>query len=433
MGRVARAAGTFRRSVTRRRAWVLAAAVAAAPRLIALAVERGDILESFTEKSDDFARAFVATGTFGMLPDVPSAYTQPLYGFFLAPIYWIFGRNWLPLGFAQIALACVTAILVYEIGRRLRLSPWFALIAAAATTLSPYLVWHDVHVNREIVDQPLAAGVVLTALVAADRRSWRYAVLAGALSGLAILGNTRLVFLPLVIAVWLLWRVRGSEPQSRRWLAPAAVILASTVVVLPWVVRNKAEVGCFAVTTDGRAFWKANNPQTYGLLTSGKWIDDVRRIPHSEYNPEEALALYRQRGVVYRPHECAQMRFYTRLARDWIADHPGEKAKLAQLAVRMEWDPRPTKTEGRPSRGGAVDTVRETVQPLYTGALFVLGIAGLWFAPRPFVVLALALLAYNTLAATAFVGATRYRVTWDFLIVLLAVCAAQALWERRSA
>jgi 4-amino-4-deoxy-L-arabinose transferase-like glycosyltransferase len=417
--------------VTRGRAWALAAVVAAAPRLIALAVERGDILESFTEKSDDFARAFVASGTFGMIPDVPSAYTQPLYGFFLVPIYWIFGRHWLAVGLAQIALACVTAILVYEIGRRLRLSPAFALLAAAATTVSPYLVWHDVHVNREIVDQPLAAGVVLATLVAAERRSWRVAGLAGALCGLAILGNSRLVFLPLVLGAWLLWRVSGSEPQTPRWLAPAAVLLVSALVVLPWVVRNKDEVGCFALTTDGRALWKANNPQTYDLLTHGKWIDDVRRIPHSEYNPEEALALYRQRGIVYRPHECDQMRFYTRLARTWVRNHPGEKAKLAQLAARMEWDPRPTKTEGRPSRGGAVDTARDTVQPLYTGALFALGIAGLWFAPRPFVVLALALLAHNTLAAMAFVGATRYRVSWDFLTALLAACAVQALWKRR--
>ena len=419
--------------MTRRRAWALAAAVAATPRLIALAVERGDVLEAFTEKSDDFARAFAATGTFGMVPGVPSGYTQPLYGFFLVPVYWIFGRNWLALGLAQIALACVTAVLVYEVARRLRLTPVFALLAAAATTLAPYLVWHDIHVNREIVDQPLAAGVVLATLAAAERRSWRIAALAGALCGLAILGNTRLFLLPLILGAWVLFQPGNRPFLGRTWLAPAAVLVASAVVVAPWVARNKAQVGCFALTTDGRALWKANNPQTYELLTSGKWIDDVRRIPHSEYNPEEALALYRQRGVVYRPHECDQMRFYTRLARTWVKDHPGEKAKLAQLAVRMEWDPRPTKTEGRPSRGGAVDAARDFVQPLYTGVLFALGIAGLWLAPRPFVVLALALLAYNTITAMAFVGATRYRVSWDFLVAVLGACAVQALWERRRA
>ena len=410
--------------MTRARAWSVVALAAALPRLVALVVERGDVLTAYTEKSDDFARTFVHSGTYGLIPGVPSAYTQPLYGFFLVPVYWLFGRNWVSLGLAQTALACVTAVLVYEIGRRLRLTPWFAVVAAVATTLSPYLIWHDVHVNREIVDQPLAAGVVLATLVAVDRRSMRYAALAGALAGLAILGNTRLLLVPLVLAGWLVWRFRN-------WRAAAALVAATALVVAPWVVRNKAEVGCFALTTDGRALWKANNPQTYSLLTHGKWIDDVRRIPHSEYNPEEAEVLYQQTGRKYRSHECDQMRFYTRLARSWVENHPGAKLKLAQLTVRMEWDPRPTKTEGRSGKGTTLDTVRDDVQPAYTGVLFALGIAGLWFAPRWYAVLALALLAYNTLAAAVFVGATRYRVPWDFLVALLAACALEACWRRR--
>jgi 4-amino-4-deoxy-L-arabinose transferase-like glycosyltransferase len=410
--------------VTRTRAWTIVALAAALPRLIALLVERGDVLTAYTEKSDDFARTFVSSGTYGLVPGVPSAYTQPLYGFFLVPVYWIFGRNWVSLGLAQIVLACVTAVLVYELGRRLRLAPWFAVFAALATTLSPYLVWHDVHVNREIVDQPLAVGVVLATVVAVERRSWRLAALAGALCGLAILGNTRLVLLPLVLAAYVLWRTRNP-------LAIVALVAASALVVAPWVVRNKVQVGCFALTTDGKALWKANNPQTYDVLRRGGWIDDVKDLPHTEYTPEEAETLYFRDHRLYRPHECDQMRFYTRLARNWIENHPRDKAKLAQLAVRMEWDPRPTKTEGRAGKGGTVDTARDTVQPVYTGVLFALGVVGLWFAPRAFVVLALALLAYNTLFAAIFAGATRYRAPWDFLLALLAAFAVQAFWERR--
>jgi hypothetical protein len=48
----------------------------------------------------------------------------------------------------------------------------------------------------------------------------------------------------------------------------------------------------------------------------------------------------------------------------------------------------------------------------------------------------LLLLAYQTGAALAFVGATRYRVAWDFLVVLLAVAtlARATTWiqERRA-
>ena len=53
-------------------------------------------------------------------------------------------------------------------------------------------------------------------------------------------------------------------------------------------------------------------------------------------------------------------------------------------------------------------------------ALYVLAIAGLFVLPRSFVVLALTLLAYQTLVAMLFAGATRYRVPWDFLVAIMA-------------
>src|SRR5439155_13402397 len=111
--------GGRRGRMTRRGSLALIAAAAIVPRLVVLLYERGNILTAFTEKSDDFARTFVATGTFGFIPGQPSAWTQPLYAFFLIPIYWIFGRVWWAVGGAQILVAVGTALLVYAIGRRL--------------------------------------------------------------------------------------------------------------------------------------------------------------------------------------------------------------------------------------------------------------------------------------------------------------------------
>src|SRR5919197_587202 len=186
--------------VSRPLSYASIAAVAAVPRLVVLAVERGKIVSAFTDKGDAFARSFVASGTYGFVPGHPSAYTQPLYGFFLVPLYWIFGRHWLVVGLAQTALALATALLVYVIGTRIAL-PRTALAAALISTLNPYLVWHDVHVNREIVDQVVGAALVLCTVMAVQRRSLPWAAGAGVLAGLAVLGNSRLVLVPLVLAV----------------------------------------------------------------------------------------------------------------------------------------------------------------------------------------------------------------------------------------
>ncbi|HEX6662183.1 MAG TPA: glycosyltransferase family 39 protein [Gaiellaceae bacterium] len=401
--------------------WLVAAA-AIAPRLAVLLRERGAILTAFTDKSDDFAQTFVHHGTFGFIPGEPSAYTQPLYGFFLVPIYWVFGRTWWAVGIAQIVVATATALLVYAIGARV-LSRRAGVFAAVVSTLSPYLVWHDVHLNREILDQLVAAALVLSAIIAADRRSLAWAIGAGALSGIAVLGNVRLALIPVLVAAYLVVRTGWS------W-APVAVVVAAAVAVAPWVVRNRVQLGCFALTTDGRALWKANNLQTYGLLAAGKWIDDVKDPPgHPFPNPEEARDIYLQSGRKIHVDECANESYYQHKAWLFVRNHPGAKAKLAGQAVRMEWDPRTTASATDSGSG----LIRGVAQPLYTGVLFALALVGIVVGPRGFVGLAVAVLAYQTLAAIVFVGATRYRVGTDFLLALLAAAAFDWVARRRLA
>jgi len=402
------------------------AAAAAVPRLAVLAYERGDILAGFTDKSDDFARTFIASGTYGLIPGVPSAYTQPLYGFFLIPIYAVFGRSWAAVGLAQVAVAVATVWLVYEIGRRV-LSRRAGLVAALLATLHPYLIWHDVHLNREILDGLLAAALVLCALVVEKRPTLPRAVLLGAVAGLAILGNARLALLPLLLVAWLVARF---GPSRRAALTVLAVLAASAVVVSPWVVRNRVSVGCFALTTDARALWKANNANTYRVLAQGGWIDDVPPLPGTPPSPEVAAELSRQTGRVVRVDECAQMDFYQDEVLAFWRQHPGEKLRLAGQAAGMLWQPTVRETRGRPGAGTWLDHARRWAEPLFMGPLYALAAAGLLVAGRRFLGLALAVLAYQTVLAMAFAGATRYRAPWDFLIAVMAAAGLQALAVR---
>lgn len=410
--------------MTRRSAYPLVVAACAVPRLAVLLHERGAITATFTEKSDTFAQTFVQHGTFGFIPGEPSAYTQPLYGWFLIPIYWIFGHHWESVGIAQIVVACIVAALVYEIARRF-LPNWAAVTAACIGTLQPYLVWHDVHVNREIVDQLCAAALVFLTLLVADRRTPRLALALGLVSGLAMLGNTRLVLLPILCAVYL--AVRGVPA-----LPVVLVLVGASIAVTPWLVRNTATVGCFTLTTDGRALWKANNAQTYHLLSHGQWIDNVRPssprpAPPNNYTPEEAWAFWvASHGAKrYDPNECVQMRFYEHLAWQYDRDHPGGKAKLAALSEQLFWQPNVIETGG--ASGGFAKQVAE---PAYMWALYALAAVGLFFVPRTFLWLALALFAYQSFWAALFVGATRYRIAFDFLLAILAAAGLRRLARR---
>jgi 4-amino-4-deoxy-L-arabinose transferase-like glycosyltransferase len=407
--------------VKRAHLWLIAVA-AIAPRLVVLLHERGRILTAFTDKSDDFAQTFVHHGTFGFIPGEPSAYTQPLYGFFLIPIYWIFGRNWWAVGGAQTAVPTVPAFLVYPIGTRVS-SRRASTIAAILSTLNPYLVWHDMHLNREVLDQLVAAALILCTLVAADRRSVKWATAAGLFGGLAVLGNVRLLFIPLICCAFLVGR------EQRTWAVVGVVLAGCVITLVPWVVRNKVSVGCYTLTTDTRALWKANNVNTYDTLEAGKWIDDVPPLPNEPPTPEFAGAYYKVYKKVLPVDECARMRVYRHLVFQFWRDHPGEKAKLAGQATEMLWNPQSYGQLHVPI-AGLVDKLRKYAQPAFSIPLFLLGLLGAFLLPG----------GWRCSGRVARLpdahrdglrGATRYRVPWDFLIALAAAAAVWWLVDRR--
>ena len=413
-----------------RAALLLVIGAAALPRLLALAIERDDILEEYVEKSDTFARTLVASGTFGFLPEVPSAYTQPLYAWFLAALYWPLERSWVVVGLAQVALAVATALVVLLIGTRLA-SVRIGVLAALVATLHPYVVWHDVHVNREILDGLVAAAVVLLALAAYDRRSPLYALATGAAAGLAILSNARLVLLPLVLAPYVAWRVR---PAWRAVAAGALVVLGAALVTAPWLVRNEVVIGCPTITTDTRALWKANNPATYDVLARGGWIDDVPDLPGLPPWPERAAGI--SVAAAKAVDECAQSSFYRDEVLEFWRDEPGEKRRLAVQAVGMLWSPVLSVEADESGQQGLAGFAQRTVEPAFVVVLYALALWGAFLAPRRFVALAALLLGLNTAMAMLFAGTVRYRVPWDFVLALLAAFALDRIWrflrDRRS-
>jgi len=406
-----------------RGAALLVVAAAALPRLLALAIEREQILEAYVEKSDVFARTLVSSGTFGFLPGVPSAYTQPLYAWFLAGLYWPVDRSWAVVGLAQVLVAVVTALLVLAIGTHLA-SVRTGVLAALVATLHPYLVWHDIHVNREILDGLLAAAIVLLALLAYERRSLPLALGLGAVSGLAILSNARLLLLPLVLAPYVAWRVR---PAGRAIAAAALVVVGAALVTAPWVVRNKVVIGCATITTDTRALWKANNPATYDVLARGGWIDDVPDLPGVPPWPEKAAGI--SVAAAKAVDECAQSSFYRDEVLDFWRDHPGEKARLAVQAVGMLWSPFLSVTADDEAQQGASDVAQRTIEPAFVLLLYAFALWGAFLAPRRFVALAALLLGFNTLMAMVFAGTVRYRAPWDFVLALLAAFALERALE----
>jgi hypothetical protein len=251
----------------------------------------------------------------------------------------------------------------------------------------------------------------------------------GAIFGLSILGNARLTVLPLIVAAVCLvtWR-----PSARGAVLAGLMLVMCGLVLAPWVIRNRVEVGCFAITTDSRALWEANNPATLDILRHGSWIDNVPLPADFPPSAQDAGREYRRHGRIVDVDECRQTSFYEHKVTRFWRNHPGEKAQLGIQASRMLWNPVVSPPPTRSDEQSWLTSLRDSVEPLYIGAVFLLALIGLAVVPRRFATVALILLLYQWGLAIVFVGATRYRVPWDFVPALLAGAAVVAAAERFS-
>lgn len=226
-------------------------------------VARGDA--TFWEQSYgfyfDLAQKLVREHTF-CLDTLTCAYWTPLYPAFLALVT---GgeRNFLTIAAAQSAVGVVTVWCAYRLAQL-----WFnaraGWLAAIGTALYPYFVVHDTALQETgLYTAVVALATLALALTPSTNRPLWPALLAGGLTGVAILVRPSLApAVPLVLG-WLWWSCHPTPP-SRRWQVVGGYTLALFLVLFPWLARNALVVGRPVLTTRlGYSLWVANHPQTF--------------------------------------------------------------------------------------------------------------------------------------------------------------------------
>ena len=229
-------------------------AACALPRLAALLHERAAVLSNL-EKSSEIAHGVPARRErSATCPGEPSAYTQPVYGWFLVAVYWIARA---PLVVARPRpdpgrgrdRRCSSTRSAGASSRRAS-----ALVAAVIATLQPYLIWHDIHGNREILDQLLGAARV-PARAAGGRRHRSRATIAalGVVAGSPSSRTRASSCCRCSWAAFLLWRKAG-------WVGALAVPVLA--------VRGALAVGRFATRSRSAAGRSRPMPAPSGRRTT---------------------------------------------------------------------------------------------------------------------------------------------------------------------
>lgn len=208
------------------------------------------------------ARNLAAGHGFTLRPPEPSVFRPPLAPAFLAAVYLLVGPKFLAARLAQAALSAAAIPLTYALARAFAPRRG-ALLAAALVALSPALAAHASLFQTETLFSVLTVAAVLALLrgyaAAATRshsgRAWAWAVVSGAVLGLANLARPTLLALPLLLP--LAWALL--DARRRRGVALGCVAALSAIVVIaPWTLRNYAVSGAFvpvALNRLGMTVW----------------------------------------------------------------------------------------------------------------------------------------------------------------------------------
>jgi hypothetical protein len=294
---------------------------------------------------------------------------------------------------------------------------WFSApagwLAAVGTALYPYFVVHDTALQETgLYTATVALATLALALVSVSSHPLRQALLAGGLTGVAILVRPSLVPIAPLALGWLWWSCQSTS-LGRRWPEVGGYVLALLLVLLPWLARNWLVVGRPVLTTRlGHSLWIANNPQTF------------THYPVESIDRSTAAA-----WAAMTPAELAEVERATRRetdlddwfrARAWayIRSHPGATAWGAchKMEASLMWQYTPVKIG-----------MDQLMQWLCDGAAIFLSGVGLWLLGRrknwPALLLCVAhVLAFSVVTAV-FWAHTSHRSYLDVYFIILAAGA----------
>lgn len=158
------------------------------------------------------------------------SWRPPGFAFFLAAVFFVFGKSVLAAQLANCLLGSATVVFSCLIGRKM-FGRVTGVIAAALLCFYPYLVAYTREPLSETFLTFVIAAAMLRVMIAAERPSLRNCAWAGLAIGLA--GLTKSTILPFFVLAcgWLWW-------QTGRFRTGLLTGLFTLLVILPWSFRN---------------------------------------------------------------------------------------------------------------------------------------------------------------------------------------------------
>lgn len=227
----------------------------------------------------------------------PTAYVGCGYPLFLSGIYLLFGEGQFYVKLIQSFLETGTGYFFYLLCRKF-FNERNSLIAVCMFVFFP----SNILFSQAVLSESLFGFfyiLILSILLRDDFGKKKSIVfLTGILIGYSILIRT--AFLPSVILVILYFIIYRNDlfdgSRSKLGLTSLVFLVGAMLMLLPWSIRNKIDVGTFSLgTTAGINFWAGSNPNSTGTY----YFRLDENLPVDYNNEPERDAAYFKLGVDY--------------------------------------------------------------------------------------------------------------------------------------
>ena len=374
---------------------------------------------------DELNFHLTALGLLGQGAEGQAFLYQPLYSFFLAGVYWIFGVDPALVRTLQVLIGTGSVLVYYGLGRELH-GPWAGRLCAAVAALFGPLIFFEGHLLAPGLISPLLAGA-LWCLLAAGKRSRPLLVLpAGLLMGLSMMGRPNLALLLPVGFIWLLMRFKAWKARA---LVAGLAGLGLLAGFAPSTIHNAMHGGGLSPVSSagGISFYLGNNPQATGRfhVPRGEHID---ASSHASYRQTLASVAERELG---RPLTASEVSGYwwSRGFAFW-AEQPGAALALTGRKLLLALNSQEQPIHHPFDFGRELAPVLRFCLPF--GVLFAFAVVGGVFGRRRLTGVGLLSLCSGVylLSLVVFYVADRYRVALLPMLAPLFACGVLTLAER---
>jgi 4-amino-4-deoxy-L-arabinose transferase-like glycosyltransferase len=252
----------------------------------------------------------------------------------------------------NVTLAAGATLAMWQLGRRMW-NPTVGAWAAAGFAIYPPLIYATTRIQAATWSVCWLLIALALTVEACHRRNWKWGCLAGASAGVGLLGEPIIVFPAALVFLAL---AANSLRQPRRLGVVAAALLATAVVLAPWMIRNAVvhERIVFIKSTFWYCFWQGNHLGATGtdkLLPEADLRDRLawawggatletdlnaareQAISVDSHLPQESLAV-----ILAVPSEVEKVDHFKVLAKHAVSEHPSHYITMCGVrAAQLLW------------------------------------------------------------------------------------------------